>query len=111
MESLKRLKQTGSVRDYVTDFSSLMLFLLDFSYLMLGIRNMSEEDKFFNFISCFHGWTQIELPRQEVLDLPIAMAAANCLMDYKMGDTIQKTKSNGGKKSKIEEKFDCYFRV
>lgn len=40
-ESLKRLKHTGSVRDYVKEFSSLML----------DIRNMSDEDKLFNFIS------------------------------------------------------------
>ena len=33
-ESLKRLRQTGSVRDYVKEFSSLML----------DIKNISEED-------------------------------------------------------------------
>ena len=40
-ESLKKLKHTGSVRDYVKEFSSLML----------DIRNMFEDDKLFNFIS------------------------------------------------------------
>ncbi|XP_058225127.1 uncharacterized protein LOC131334220 [Rhododendron vialii] len=40
-ESLKQLKHTGSVRDYVKEFSSLML----------DIKNMSEEDKVFNFMS------------------------------------------------------------
>lgn len=40
-ESLKNLKYTGTVRDYVKDFS----------YLMLYIKNMSEEDKLFNFLS------------------------------------------------------------
>ena len=40
-ENLKKLKHTGSVRDYVKDFSSLML----------DIKNMSDEDKLFNFMS------------------------------------------------------------
>ena len=40
-ESLKRLKHIDSVQDYVKEFSSLML----------NIRNMSDEDKLFNFIS------------------------------------------------------------
>ena len=39
MESLKKLKQTGSVRDYVKEFSSLIL----------DIKDMSEVDKLFNF--------------------------------------------------------------
>ncbi|KAK9168819.1 hypothetical protein Syun_000959 [Stephania yunnanensis] len=38
-EALRKLKQTGSVRDYVKEFSSLLL----------DIKNMSEEDKLFNF--------------------------------------------------------------
>ena len=44
-ESLKRLKHTGSVREYVKEFSSIML----------DIRNMSDEDKLFNFISGLQG--------------------------------------------------------
>ena len=39
-ESLKKLKQTGSVRDYVKDFSSLIL----------DIKDVSEVDKLFNFM-------------------------------------------------------------
>jgi thioredoxin-related protein len=38
---LKKLKQDKSVRDYVKDFS----------FLILDIENMSEEDKQFNFMS------------------------------------------------------------
>ena len=40
-EALKKLRHTGSVRQYVKEFSSLML----------DIKNMSEEDKLFNFMS------------------------------------------------------------
>ena len=45
-ESLKRLKHTSSARDYVKEFSSLMLV----------IRNMFKEDKLFNFILGLHRW-------------------------------------------------------
>ena len=96
-EALKRLRHTGSVREYVKEFSSLML----------DIKNMSEEDKLFNFMSGLQGWAQTELRRQGIRDLPTAMAAADCLVDYKMGgaiSTTQRPSSEGGKKAKIEGK-------
>ena len=52
-EALKRLKHIGSVRDYVKEFSSLML----------DIKNMLEEDKLFNFMFGLQGWAQMELRR------------------------------------------------
>ena len=55
-ESLKRLKQTGTVRDYVKEFNSLIL----------DIKDMSEVDKLFNFIFGLQGWAQTELRRQGV---------------------------------------------
>ena len=45
-EALKRLKHTRSVREYIKEFSSLML----------DINNMLEEDKLFNFMSGLQGW-------------------------------------------------------
>ncbi|RVW90844.1 Retrovirus-related Pol polyprotein from transposon 17.6 [Vitis vinifera] len=77
-EALKRLRHIGSVKDYVKEFSSLML----------DIKNMSEEGKLFNFMSGLQGWAQTELRRQGVRDLPVAMATINCLVDYKMGGDI-----------------------
>ncbi|RVX00196.1 RNA-directed DNA polymerase-like [Vitis vinifera] len=74
---------------------------------MLDIKNMSEEDKLFNFMSGLQGWAQTELRRQGVHDLPATMAAADCLVDYKMGgaiSTTQRPRSEGGKKAKIEGK-------
>ena len=52
-ESLKKAEAYGSVRDYVKEFSSLML----------DIRNMFEEDKLFKFISRLQGLAQIELQK------------------------------------------------
>ena len=95
-ESLKRLKQIGTVRDYVMDFSSLML----------DIKNMSDDAKLFNFMFGLQGWAQTELRRQGVRDLPTAMATADYLVDYKLGNTVptQKAKSDGNKKAKFEGK-------
>jgi len=72
-EDLKKLKQDKSVRDCVKDFSSLIL----------DIENMLEEDKLFNFMSGLQPWAQAELRRQNVKDLPSAIAAADSLVDFK----------------------------
>ncbi|XP_044510183.1 uncharacterized protein LOC123228802 [Mangifera indica] len=85
-ETLKKLKHTSSVREYVKEFSSLML----------DIKNMSEEDKLFNFVSGLQPWAQAELRRQKVADLPSAVAAADGLVDYKLGPSS----SNAGEKKK-----------
>ena len=47
-ESLKKLKQTGSIKEYVKEFSSLIL----------DIKDMSEVDKLFNFMYRLQGWAQ-----------------------------------------------------
>ncbi|KAK4383413.1 hypothetical protein Sango_2777100 [Sesamum angolense] len=56
-ESIRKLKHAGIVRDYVKEFSSLML----------DVRDMSEEDKLFNFLSGLQTWAQTELRSQESL--------------------------------------------
>ena len=99
-ESLRRLKQTRTMHDYVKEFNSLML----------DIKNMSEEDKLFNFVSRLQAWAQTELRRQGVKDLPATMEATDCLVDYKpLGTTVvgQKPKTNRSRKQKATRKpFD-----
>lgn len=58
-DALRKLRHTGTVRDYVKEFSSLML----------DIKSMSEEDKLYNFIAGLQGWAQTELRRLGVKDL------------------------------------------
>ncbi|XP_031131542.1 uncharacterized protein LOC116032935 [Ipomoea triloba] len=83
-ESLRRLTHSGTLRDYVKTFSSLML----------DVQNMSEDDKLFNFMSGLQPWAQAELRRQAVRDLPTAMAVADGLADYHGPNAQGK---NGGK--------------
>ena len=96
-ESLKMLRHTGLVRDYVKEFSSLML----------DMKNMLEKDKLFNFMFELQWWAEMELRRQGVRDLPTTMTIVDCLVDYKMGgaiSTMQKPKSEGSKKAKVKGK-------
>jgi hypothetical protein len=72
-EDLKKLRQDGSVRDYVKKFSSLIL----------DVDNMSEEEKMFNFLSGLQPWAQLELRRQKISDLSSAIADADGLADYR----------------------------
>jgi hypothetical protein len=71
-DSLKILKHTTLVREYVKQFSSLML----------DIKDMSKADKLYNFLYGLKGWAQLKLRRQGVHDLPTAMAAADALVDF-----------------------------
>ena len=96
-DRLKKLKQTGTVGGYVKDFSSLML----------DISNMSEEDKLHNFLYGLQSWAQMELRRQNVKDLPSAIATADALGDFRLGqdgsDFSTTLKSKNGNKDKGKE--------
>nr|CAD1839580.1 unnamed protein product [Ananas comosus var. bracteatus] len=70
--NLRRLQQTGSIREYVKQFSALML----------DIRDMSEKDKLFHFLEGLKPWAQAELRRQNIKDLAAAQGAAERLTDY-----------------------------
>ena len=98
-DSLKKLKHTGTVREYVKTFSSLMLDIL----------NMSEKDSLFNFMSSLQPWAQLELKRKAVCDLLAAMSIADALVDYKYNkpsgdDEKRKSKDKGKDKQKKDGK-------
>ena len=91
---LRKLKQTGTVREYVKKFSGLML----------DIKDMSEEDKLFYFIEGLKPWARTELQRQRVQDLATAQTAAEHLTNYATESTQPKkaqpsapSSSNSGK--------------
>ena len=63
---IRHLKHTGSVRDYVKEFSSLMLEAPD----------MNENELLFNFMENLQGWAEQELRKRGVQDLSTAMAVA-----------------------------------
>ncbi|KAL0303798.1 UNVERIFIED_CONTAM: hypothetical protein Sradi_6247900 [Sesamum radiatum] len=78
-ESLRNLRHTRTMREFVKTFRSLML----------DVRDMSEEDKLFNFMAGLQPWAQTELRRQGVKDLPSAIAAADRLVDFKVVNDLE----------------------
>ncbi|RVW90120.1 hypothetical protein CK203_035909 [Vitis vinifera] len=76
-KNMRRLKHTGLIRDYVKEFSSLML----------EIPNMTEEELLFNFMDNLQGWAKQELRHRGVQDLATTMAVAESLTNYKRGDS------------------------
>ena len=71
-------------------------YVKTFSYLMLNIKNMSEEDKLFNSISGLQPWAQLELKRQFMCDLHVALSTVDALVDYK----YTKSNANNEKQSR-----------
>ncbi|KAK4383418.1 hypothetical protein Sango_2777600 [Sesamum angolense] len=65
---------------------------------MLDVRNMSEEDKLFNFLSGLQTWAQTELRRQGVKDMP-SVIAADRLVDFRVATScdLENKKKNSGK--------------
>ena len=52
-KNMRHLKHTGSIRDYVKEFASLML----------EIPNMTKEELLFNFMDNLQGWVKQDLRR------------------------------------------------
>ncbi|XP_028107290.1 uncharacterized protein LOC114306273 [Camellia sinensis] len=63
--ALRDLKHTDTIRDYVKEFSRLML----------DMKDMSVKDKLFFFLEGLKPWARVELQRQRVQDLAHAQAA------------------------------------
>ncbi|TXG51782.1 hypothetical protein EZV62_024306 [Acer yangbiense] len=69
---LYRLKQSGSISDYIKEFTTLIF----------EIEDMSDKDKLFYFMDDLKDWVRVELERRNVQDLDTAIAAVKSLADY-----------------------------
>ena len=72
IEKIVSLKHTGNIRDYVRQFSTLML----------DIRGTTEKDKVFFFINGLQPWAKTKIHEKKVQDLATAIASAERLLDY-----------------------------
>ncbi|KAG6498516.1 hypothetical protein ZIOFF_038234 [Zingiber officinale] len=75
-------------------------------------KNMSEEDKLYNFLYGLQPWAQVELRRQNVKDLPSAIIVVDALVDLRMSkenlNTSSSSKPNFIRKDKKGDwKKDC----
>ncbi|XP_040932038.1 uncharacterized protein [Gossypium hirsutum] len=69
---LRRLAQQGTVREYVQEFSELML----------QISDMGEKEAFFSFMDGLKPWAKQELQRRGVQELTKAMSVAESLAEF-----------------------------
>ncbi|XP_070046064.1 uncharacterized protein [Nicotiana tomentosiformis] len=94
-DGLRHLKQSGTVREYVKELSSLIL----------NVSNMAEENKLHYFMSGLKDWAQLELRRQNVRSLFTGIAAADALADLNIGHdpTESSHAKSDGRKDKAKE--------
>ncbi|XP_039008817.1 uncharacterized protein LOC120136994 [Hibiscus syriacus] len=82
-KKLRELKQRGIMRDYVKEFTTLML----------QIPNMSEEDLLFYFIDGLQGWAKQEMHRRDIKTVDEAIAIAESLVDFQPYSHTNATKN------------------
>ena len=84
---LLRLKQTGSVRDYINEFTAFILEIFD----------MSSKDSLFYFQDGLKDWVKAELDRRGVQTLNDTIAVAESFVDYSVQPKDKKpSHSKGG---------------
>ncbi|XP_020101642.1 uncharacterized protein LOC109719402 [Ananas comosus] len=88
-KQLRRLKHTGTLKEYVKEYSKLML----------SITNMAEEDRLFFFLDGLQPWANKELVGRDVKDVASAIALAEKLPEYERADS---TRSKTPKASKAK---------
>jgi hypothetical protein len=70
---LRHLKQTCTIREYVKEFTELLL----------EIPDMSDSDVLFSFTDGLQGWVKLELKRRGVQNLADAIRVAESLIEFK----------------------------
>ena len=89
-KNMKRLKHTGSIREYVKEFSTLIL----------EIPNMFEDELLFNFMDNLQSWAEQEFRRCGVQDLAMAMAVVESFVEYKREDSSKPKPQSKGNHAK-----------
>ncbi|KAG9453755.1 hypothetical protein H6P81_006659 [Aristolochia fimbriata] len=103
-KKLRSLKQGGRIREYISQFTSLMLCISD----------MSDADRLFSFLDGLKPWAEQEVRRRDVKTLTEALSVAEKLPEFdkrpegqhlssedKEGSKGKKTKEDSGGESKV----------
>ncbi|GJV01077.1 putative retrotransposon gag domain, aspartic peptidase domain protein [Tanacetum coccineum] len=99
---LRKLKQSGTIREYVKEFTTLVL----------EIPELSDQDSLFYFLDGLQGWAKTELERRGVQDLSTAIAHAEALIDFSTRRESSKPKDQkvnqekGGGEKNAQPKVD-----
>ncbi|KAF7821658.1 Transposon Ty3-I Gag-Pol polyprotein [Senna tora] len=83
---LRRVQHKGTLRDYVKDFTEVLLEIPDYP----------DKEAFFAFVDGLQNWVKIEIQRRGAQDLATAISVAESLIEFKKPDK-PKTKDKGGK--------------
>ncbi|CAN1260507.1 Transposon Ty3-I Gag-Pol polyprotein [Linum perenne] len=84
---LRRLAHKGAIREYVKEFSELLLEIPDFP----------DKEALFAFLDGLQPWAKMELQRRGVQDLASAMAVAESLIEFKRVDKPREQRPFKGK--------------
>ncbi|XP_057536968.1 uncharacterized protein LOC130814783 [Amaranthus tricolor] len=90
MKKLRGLKHTSTIKEYVKQFSSLML----------EVTELPEKEQLLYFMDGLQRWAEQELKRRNVQTLAEAIAAAESLIEYKQDSKKDKSNKKGGDKGK-----------
>ncbi|GKB11493.1 putative retrotransposon gag domain, aspartic peptidase domain protein [Tanacetum coccineum] len=92
---LHKLKQSRTIREYVKEFTILVLEIL----------KLSDQDTLFYFLDGLQGWAKTELERRGVQDLSMAIAHAEALIEFTR-DCPKKASLNGMSAHEEEDASD-----
>ncbi|WZZ33691.1 hypothetical protein YC2023_017092 [Brassica napus] len=81
-KKLREIRQRGSIRDYVKEFTTLIL----------QIPNMTAEDLVFYFTDGLQSWAKQELQRRGVKTVDEAIAVAESLIDFRTSGPSESSK-------------------
>lgn len=88
--ALKKLKHTRTILDC----------MMEFILLSLNVKDMFEEEKLFNFLTCLQNWAQTEVRWHGAKDLLSVIATAKALLDLRLSTAQEIDKSKSCTKEK-----------
>ena len=91
---LRRLKQSGSIWDYINEFTTLML----------EISDMSDKDLLFYFQDGLKDWSKTELDRRGVQTLDDTIAIVESLTEYSTQSKDKKANQGKGERESRKDK-------
>lgn len=95
---LRRLRQTGSILEYIKEFTTVML----------EIDDLSDSHALFQFKDGLKDWAKVELERRNVQTLDDAIAAAESLTNYSAPAKEREPDSDGNEEGEDELEEDAH---
>ncbi|GJR59546.1 putative nucleotidyltransferase, ribonuclease H [Tanacetum coccineum] len=96
---LRKLKKSKTIREYVKEFTTLVL----------EIPELSDQDSHFYFLDGVQGWAKMELERQGVQDLSTGIAYAKVLIDFSTRRDSSKPKDHKVNQEKATRMVDASY--